>query len=452
MDEKVQQEIKNKIIEFGKKFDNLSIPYANNARRLMDVNEDGTEPPVRFVEERNSGVCAICDALFEPKGAVEVTYDENNDKYLFRIDDMKIASLIGKKQLEPCLNYKNDKEDVLFYEEFSEENIEKYIKEYLNLIYEEKTDNIVAVEERTNMDLKSITLDLVHFAKTLQAEKSYLQFRLLEYTYFDERNQRYEVLVKMILWPDNPCPISSFDDSKEENNERKRLIKSIYEFFYNVFVDKILDKESALAKIIKRYSNGETLLNIQFRREEDKTVDRMAAKVADESPYVIYDTNRFDFVKESPEDRWVRIIKLELYDLGKILESYFKNLISFKISFKKVDLLDGGQSYAAIINYDIFDFRKLLDSKTENEISEDTKENMNFAIESKIGFVISEAMTTDKKLNIMKNSYKGFLKEEDIKDKKEVFDFQFIRKEKVFGEYAEDMLDLYTIYEYRCDF
>lgn len=437
-----KEEIETLFFNFINFFNEFLKPFEKDVKRMINVDEDEEGNPklyIQWLDDRNSGLVAITDAVINPKGVVEIHYNKDDDKYQFRIDDRKIAGLIGDKFIEPCLNYKYDKENELHYFDYNDENVINVIEEYFKLLYEKKVDHIQTLLESTNDELKRIQVDLIHFCQILQSQKDYLQFRLLYYPYIKPDKSGYEILVKMILWPDNPCPISESDERKlldnknpnqfdAKNSERAGLIRSIHDFFYNNFVENTLDKESPLYKYLSNLGNGEMFLHIHFRREEDKMVDRMAAFVAEERPVTIYDTNRAFFGEDTEKQIWLRSIKNEVYKLGKIMEDVYKNILSFKLSFKEIlNPEDNTNSFSLIVTYEpAYEF----DADVENTV-----------------FIkIIELLTTRKDIPLLTASYQGFQPEGD---KETVYDIKMVRREKKGGSYQEDMLDLYTFYEYR---
>ena len=425
-------------------FEEFLKPFKNDIKRIINTTEDEEgeiKLYIQWLNDRASGLVAITDAVFNPKGVVEIHYNKDEDKYQFRIDDRKIAGIVADEFIEPCLNYKYDKENLLHYFDFDDENVINVIEEYFKLLYEKKVDHIQTLLESTNSDLKRIQVDLIHFCQILQAQKDYLQFRMLYYPYIKPDKSGYEVLVKMILWPDNPCPISESDERKlldmknptqfdAKNSERAVLIRSIHNFFYNNFIVNTLDPESPLKKYLEKMGNGEVFLQIVFRREEDKMSNRMLAFIEEERSYTIYDTNRAFFGEDDAKGKWLKSIKREVYDLGKIMEDVYKNILSFKLSFKEnLNPEDDTKSYSLIVSYEpTYEFDK--------------------DVENVVFIKIIELLSTQKNIPLLTNSYRGFQQDSDEK-KDTLYDIKMVRREKRGGAYIEDMLDLYTFYEYR---
>lgn len=445
LNEERKEIIESLFYTFINYFDEFLKPLKNDTKRIINTTEDEDGNPkvyIQWLEDRDSGLVAITDAIFNPKGVLEIHYNKDEDKYQFRIDDRKIAGLIADKFIEPCLNYKYDKENLLHYFDFTDEIVINVVEEYFRLLYEKKVDHIQTVLESTNSELKSIQVDLVHFCQILQSQKDYLQFRMLYYPYIKQDKSGYDVLVKMILWPDNPCPISASDELKlldkknptkfdTNNSERASLIRNIHNFFYNNFVVNTLDVNSPLKKYLERMGNGEVFLQIVFRREEDKLMERMVAFVEEEREFTIYDTNRAFFGESSSKGKWLKSIKREVYDLGKIMEDVYKNILSFKLSFKEnLNPEDNTTSYSLIVSYEpAYEFDK--------------------DVENTVFIKIIELLSTQKNIPLLTSSYRGFQTSEEDEKKDTLYDIKMVRREKHGGSYIEDMLDLHTFYEYR---
>ena len=437
-----KEEIETLFFTFINYFNEFLKPFEKDVKRLVNVDEDEEGNPklyIQWVNDRCSGLVAIVDAVMNPKGVIEIHYNKDDDKYQFRIDDRKIAGLIADKFIEPCLNYKYDKEGLLHYFDFDDETVINVIEEYFRLLYEKKVDHIQTILESTDSELKRIQVDLIHFCQIIQSQKDYLQFRMLYYPYIKPDKSGYEILVKMILWPDNPCPISESDERKlldiknptqfdAKNSERAGLIREIHNFFYNNFVVNTLEKDSPLYKYLEKMGNGEVFLHIIFRREEDKLLERMAAFVAEERPMTIYDTNRAFFGEDTEKQKWLRSIKNEVYTLGKIMEDVYKNILSFKLSFKEVLQPETDtKSYSLIVSYEpAYEFDKDIDNA--------------------VFIKIIELLTSRKDIPLLTSSYMGFQSESG---KDNIYNIKMVRREKKGGAYHEDMLDLYTFYEYR---
>lgn len=419
----------NKIIE---KYNELTSKYSET-RRLFDGDDDGNYVMQWDNNEYEMNV-PIHDALFNLKGVMKLKYLHDVDQFGFRIDDTQIALLIASKQIEPAINYAKDKDEVCYYYDVKDEKIvENMLKEYIDLIYEKRIDNIQINDNSINDEniFKEIRRDLINFCRKLKEKKDYLSFRLL-FLPFSDGEGSFNILTKMILWPELPCIISAQDNEKNKNPERKELINDIYDFFYNGFVKNSLDDQSELKKLINSYGPGETFLAISFRREEDKIKDRIEEFLNKERPYIIYDTDRTDFGEDSPFDVWVRNMKFCGGILGKAIEEKYKNLIKFKISFKEVEIFseDEGQ---------IKEHQLKIDFSTKYNFTEDPKEDI-------YNFIINE-LNNNPKLEDMRDSVYVL----NYSDPKSPYQFSLVVNEIEYTviNTTEDMLDLYCIYEYR---
>ena len=399
--------------------------------RLFDVDENG-EFDCKWISENYSIIVPIYDTVFNVKGSLIVRYFPDADGYAFRIDDTRIAESISGGRLPLCLFYEKDKEDTLYFEKAEEDSIEKYLDEYIDIIFEKEIDRIVVSLEDIDKQIEEIKNDMVTFCNKLHFKKPLVDFRCLLYNYIDKYTGKIDVLVKLVLWPEKPCPISQKDDSMNENKERFELVKDIEDYFYGFYVIKYLKPDSVIKRLVQ--DSQVAFLNVEFRPEEKKMPSMLKENLEEDKVYMIYDTNlKMDEVGEiSKEILWRKNVEYELSILGKFLAEEYKNLMDIKIAFKKNRIINKKEidQYIATIFYV---FRNGF-SKSIEYIEQD--------MFSKCLYKISN----DKNLSTLNDT---FGEAEDDNDMKYLISFKNKERIESLGT-DEDYTDAYVVFEYKC--